>query len=107
VARTFREWWLTRQGIVCDNEVDAHAAWDAAIAELAAKPEAVADQIKEAKLEGAFDVLLQIRSFRKRHPMENGAADTLEFIGNLYYQYEKALRSSGEAGDAAPKGSTT
>ena len=56
--------------------------------------DALAQELAKARKEGAFDILTQIRSFRKQHPMDSGAADTLEFIGNLYYQYEKSLRSA-------------
>ena len=54
----------------------------------------IADKVRQAMLEGAFYVLQQIRSFRKRNPMDTGAADTLEFVGNLYYQYGWALAAS-------------
>jgi hypothetical protein len=74
--------------------------WIADVAELiAAHCEQMA---RGAKLNGAMDVLLQIRSFRKSYPtstgthvpVDSGAAETLEFIGNLYYEYRKAIDSS-------------
>lgn len=63
------------------------------------RDEAVRREVAKAKLEGALDVLLQIRSFRKQHPMDVGLIETLEFIGNLYHQYQNAAErlNSGDA----------
>jgi hypothetical protein len=51
----------------------------------------MAEHDRQVRLEGAFDVLMQIRGFRKRNPMDQGISNTLEFIGVLYRDYEKAL----------------
>jgi hypothetical protein len=52
--------------------------------------------------DGAVDVLTQIRNFRKLHPMHQSMQETLEFIGNLYHDYQDkraALNRDAPAGD--------
>jgi hypothetical protein len=84
VARTFEEWWKERYQDGPIYLSDVKAAWHAA--ELAAKSEAMADQIKAAVLAEA----------------EWWSGQMVE-VKDAYAVIERlsALRSSGEAGEAS------